>query len=277
MAFGDVGFHAMPDDPAVGPTAWARAQSHPTHFAIGPADRNVLGEIGKFVCAALFRLEQILPIFGQDLAMEHAGVGQRILDPHAIERLDAGAQVKEAPLSIRIAAIAVDGAVGQIVGQRAQVFLALAQSLLNLLSCDFGFLARGDVFAGDNHSADLAVAIAPRSRFPFHPLDTAVTARKGLAVRAFDRAGQHAPVHGFPGVRDIRNHLVMIESHHGFPRLAVMKIFAPARRDGKIIHVAVEHGDGGRGIFNEQAELALATRQTLQRGSFLGDVADDAV
>ena len=56
-----------------------------------------------------------------------------------------------------------------------------------------------------------------------------------------------------------------------------MKTHAPARRGREIIHVEVEHGDGGRGVFDEQSQLVLAASQTLQRGLFLRDIADDAV
>ena len=62
-------------------------------------------------------------------------------------------------------------------------------------------------------------------------------------------------------------------------RLLDFVIGQPAGARRQIAHVAVEHGDAGRGVFDEQAELPLALAQAFKRDLFFRDVAqrpDDA-
>ena len=253
---GDVSLHAAPDHGPVRKAAGPRAQPPPADLAVLAMERNFHHEIRELARAALFGRAHPPAVPGRDVRVDDFGIGQHVRGLDAGQPFDAGAEIKEAPAAVGRKGVAIDGVVGQAVAQRPQVLLALAQRVL-------GALALRDVLGGDDEPADRAVEIAPGPHLPFHPLHGAVVARESLALGTFHGAREAAPVHGFPGFADFGKDLVMAVAER---RRRELVIVTPARARGEVAHVAVEHRDGRRRIFDEIGELPVAATQVFDFG-----------
>ena len=85
---------------------------------------------------------------------------------------------------------------------------------------------------------------------------------------------QHAPMDRFPSIGNVGVKLVVAQPGQALAPAPVG--FDPASARRHIDHVAIEHGDADRRLFDEHANLRLAVLQRALRRFRVGDVATDS-
>ena len=246
----DVRPNAVPEGLSVRPSLRARPQPHPAHCAILAPDRGLHGEIAHVAHGRPFSLNELWKIFGQDLRVQRVCVGHRLLDRNPGELFNAGADVKKSRVPFPIAGILIDDAVGQVIADRPQGRLALAQSFL------VGDIVR-NVFGINDNAADRAIRAAPRLQPAPQPLHAPVRAYETRTIFADDLAGQGPAIQIFPMRIDLGKNIIerpsnaiSVDAENALP--------ATARR--KIAHIPIEHCRAGRSLRYQLAQLRLFQR-----------------
>ena len=109
----------------------------------------------------------------------------------------------------------------------------------------------GNVLGEDDNATDAAVRSPPGMDLPAEPLDGEIRADETvfLAIQVFPC--QRAPMQRLPAIGDLGKHIVVRAADHVGVETEIVK---PAMAGRDVTHVAIEHGDRSRSMFNEEVE-----------------------
>jgi hypothetical protein len=131
----------------------------------------------------------------------------------------------------------------------------------------------GEDLAEQHQPADRTAGVVPRPHLPAHPVGVAVAADERLAGVALDRAGQAALVDLAPARRQLGEHVVVAAPAQRLIGELVVGDEPPA--DLEVPQLAIEQGDRGGRVLDEQPQARLARRHrglgALGRADVLGD------
>ncbi len=129
-------------------------------------------------------------------------------------------------------------------------------------------LPLGDDFRKNDESADAPFRRAPGTNLPAYPVGRSIRAEERVFLALFSRSPEAAPVDLFPALGKIGKDVVVAPSDNR--RLVDTVVRNPSATCVQVSHVAVEHGDGGRAVFDEETQMLLAFPQRFLRPLALG-------
>src|ERR1035438_4772385 len=110
----------------------------------------------------------------------------------------------------------------------------------------------GNVLAKDDNAPNASFRGPPGMDLPAQPMHRKILANEAvlLAIEVF--AGQRTAMQVFPSLRDFRKEFV-VRAADDVDRTEAI-VLTPAAADREVPHLAIEHGQRRRGMFDEEPE-----------------------